>query len=102
MILGRVVGEIHSTINHPFYEAKRLLIVEKTRPDGHPAGGYLIAIDAVDAGPGEPVLVLDEGNSARQVFGSANAPVRSVIVGIIDRVAVGADAMERATGIEPV
>ena len=102
MILGRVVGEIHSTINHPFYDARRLMIVEKTRPDGHAAGGYLIAVDAVDAGPGDPVLVLDEGNSARQVFASTNAPVRSVIVGIVDRVEAGARAMERATGIEPV
>lgn len=102
MILGRVIGEIYSTINHPFYESKRLMIVERTRPDGRPAGGYLVAVDVVDAGPGEPVLVLDEGNSARQVFGSTNDPVRSVIVGIVDRVQVGADAMERATGIEPV
>jgi len=40
----------------------------------------------VDAGPGDRVLVLDEGNGARQVFASTNAPVRSVIVGIIDAV----------------
>ncbi|MBE3088142.1 MAG: ethanolamine utilization protein EutN, partial [Chloroflexi bacterium] len=52
MILGRVVGAIHSTINHPFYDARTLLIVEKTRPDGEPAGGYLVAVDTVDAGIG--------------------------------------------------
>ncbi len=86
MTLGRVVGEIHSTVNHPFYEARTLLVVERIRPDGSAAGGYLIAVDTVDAGPGDPVLVVDEGNSARQVLASANAPVRSVIVGIVDRV----------------
>jgi microcompartment protein CcmK/EutM len=86
MILGRVVGEIHSTINHPFYDAKRLMVVERVQPGGEPASGYLIAVDAVDAGPGEAVLVLDEGNGARQVFASASGPVRSVIVGIVDRV----------------
>jgi microcompartment protein CcmK/EutM len=86
MILGRVTGEIHSTINHPFYDAKKLLVVEKTDPDGRPTGDYLIAVDAVDAGAGERVIVLDEGNGARQVLASADAPVRSVVVGIIDHV----------------
>jgi microcompartment protein CcmK/EutM len=89
MTLGRVVGAIHSTVNHPFYEARKLLVVERIRPDGSAAGGYLIAVDTVDAGPGDPVLVLDEGNGARQVLASANGPVRSVIVGIVDRVEAG-------------
>lgn len=88
MITGKVSGEIYATIKHPFYEGKRMLVVEKTKPDGSPAGDYLIAVDrATDAGVGEPVLVVDEGNSARQIFDSANAPVRSVVVGIIDHVA---------------
>ncbi len=86
MILGRVAGEIHSTINHPFYDAKKLLVVERTDADGRATGDYLIAVDVVGAGPGERVLVLDEGNGARQVFASADAPVRSVVVGIIDHV----------------
>jgi ethanolamine utilization protein EutN len=86
MIIGRVTGEIHSTINHPFYDSKKLLVVEKTDPAGKPTGDYLIAVDVVDAGVGEPVLVLDEGNGARQVFASADAPVRSVVVGIIDEI----------------
>jgi ethanolamine utilization protein EutN len=86
MILGRVIGEIHSTINHPFYDSRKLLVVERTGPDGKPTAGYVIAVDVVGSGVGEHVLVLDEGNGARQVFGSADAPVRSVVVGIIDRV----------------
>jgi len=86
VILGRVIGEIHSTINHPFYDARKLLVVERTDAAGTPAGGYVIAVDVVDAGVGERVLVLDEGNGARQVFGSADAPVRSVVVGIVDQV----------------
>ena len=88
MILGRVTGEITSTINHPFYDAKKLLVVERTSPDGQPLADYLIAVDAVGAGVGERVLVLDEGNGARQVFNSTDAPVRSVVVGIIDAVTV--------------
>jgi microcompartment protein CcmK/EutM len=87
MILGRVIGSITSTINHPFYDGKTLLVVERIDATGVPLADYLIAIDTVGAGAGERVLVLDEGNGARQVFASKDAPVRSVIVGIVDEVA---------------
>jgi ethanolamine utilization protein EutN len=86
MIVGRVIGEIHSTINHPFYDSKKLLVVEKTDPTGQPTDDYVIAVDVVDAGVGEQVLVLDEGNGARQVLASSDAPVRSVVIGIIDEI----------------
>ena len=89
MILGRVIGSITSTINHPFYDGRKLMVVEKTDAAGTALADYLIAVDTVGAGPGERVLVLDEGNGARQVFASADAPVRSVIVGIIDQVEQG-------------
>jgi microcompartment protein CcmK/EutM len=90
MILGRVIGSITSTINHPFYDSKKLLVVEKTDAAGSALADYLIAVDTVGSGVGERVLVLDEGNGARQVVGSSDAPVRSVIVGIIDHVEAGA------------
>ena len=80
MILGTVIGEIHGTIKHKFYEGKRLLVVEKQN------GDYLIAVDAVGSGAGERVIVLDEGNGARQVLESADGPVRSVVVAIVDDV----------------
>ena len=86
MILGKVIGNIHSTINHPFYDNQKLLVVERIETDGKPAAGYLVAIDRAGAGPGETVLILDEGNGARQVFESADGPVRSVIVGIVDQI----------------
>jgi len=86
MILGTVRGNIVSTINHPFYDGKKLLIVEREDFTGKPAG-YLIAIDGgVSAGVGERVLVIDEGNSARQVVKNDQAPLRSIIIGIVDRV----------------
>jgi microcompartment protein CcmK/EutM len=85
MIIGTVRGDIVSTINHPFYGGKRLLIVERENFDGKP-GGYLIAMDSgVSAGVGERVLVIDEGNSARQIVADTQAPVRSIIAGVIDR-----------------
>jgi microcompartment protein CcmK/EutM len=84
VILGRVIGEVYGTIKHAFYEGKRLLVVEKLAHNGSSTGDYLIAADSVGSGAGEMVLVLDEGNGARQVLQSADGPVRSVIVGIID------------------
>lgn len=86
MILGLVAGEMYGTIKHPFYEGKRLLVVEKTTVEGKPTGDYLIAVDSVGAGAGERVIVLDEGTGARQVLNSKDGPVRSVVVGIVDDV----------------
>lgn len=88
MILGRVCGTIHSTINHEFYDGKRLLIVDRLNPDGTAAGDYLIAVDWADSGAGEKVLVIDEGNSARQIVDDSMAPIRSIIVGVVDEVSV--------------
>jgi microcompartment protein CcmK/EutM len=89
MIVGTVTGHLHSTIAHPFYRAKPLLLVEREDASGVPTGAYLIAVDTVGAGVGQRVLVLDEGNGARQVMASADGPVRSVIVGIVDDVFTG-------------
>jgi ethanolamine utilization protein EutN len=89
MIVGKVSGEIYSTINHPFYNGKKLLIVDKIAPPGVEASGYLIAVDSVGAGVGETVLVIDEGNSARQIVDSTTAPLRSIIIGIVDEIALG-------------
>ena len=86
MILGSVAGEIHATIQHPFYAGRKLLLVEREDAAGRRTGAYLVAVDSVGAGVGERVLVLDEGNGARQVLASADGPVRSVIVGIVDDV----------------
>ncbi len=86
MILGTVTGTIHSTIAHEFYRARKLLIVEREDGGGRRTGSYLVAVDAAGAGVGERVLVLDEGNGARQVTGSVDGPVRSIVVGIVDAV----------------
>ncbi len=87
MKLGKVVGTVVSTINHPFYDARRLLICDLVTLEGT-ADGYIIAVDTVDAGVGETVLILDEGNSSRQIFDIATGPIRSTIVGIVDEVTI--------------
>lgn len=88
MILGIVRGSIVSTINHPFYDERKLLVVDRCDESWASTGKYLVAIDTVAAGVGDRVLVLDEGNGARQIVDDAGAPVRSVIVGIVDHVDV--------------
>lgn len=88
MILARVKGEVVSTIKHPFYANRRVLLLDRIAPDGKDLGGYLVAIDSVDAGVGQTVLVIDEGNSARQIVNDPSAPLRSVIIGIVDDITV--------------
>ncbi|HVP38701.1 MAG TPA: EutN/CcmL family microcompartment protein [Candidatus Saccharimonadales bacterium] len=86
MRLGYVVGEVVATVKIcPICNHKLLLVQlvdEKDRPKGQP----LIAVDCVDAGPGEKVLVVDEGNAASQILGGHREPVRTLIVGVVDHV----------------
>ncbi len=84
MIIGRVAGTVVSTICSPAYEERRLLLCDLLDERGRPTGEYTIAVDSVYAGAGETVLILDEGNSARQVLAWPEAPVRAVVVGVID------------------
>jgi ethanolamine utilization protein EutN len=86
--VGRVAGTVVSTISSPVFEGKRLLLCDVLDASGEPDGSYLICVDTVGSGAGETVLILDEGNSARQVLGVVTAPVRAVVVGIVDQLDV--------------
>lgn len=86
MKLGRVSGTVVSTISHPIFDGRRLLICDVLDAGGADTGDYLICVDSVGAGAGETVLILDEGNGARQVVAAPDAPIRAVIVGIVDEV----------------
>jgi ethanolamine utilization protein EutN len=83
--IAQVAGTVVSPISHPFFEGHRLLLCDLLAADGS-TDGYLIAVDVVDAGVGEQVLICDEGTSARQIFGVETGPIRSVIVGIVDEI----------------
>lgn len=86
MKLARVVGTVVSTINVPVFDGRKLLVCDLLDPEGRPSGGYLIAVDTVGAGDGETVLLIDEGNSARQILDASDAPVRTLVAGIVDEV----------------
>jgi len=88
MKVGKVAGSVVSTVNHPFFDGQRLLLCHLLDPEGETTG-YTIAVDRVDAGVGDTVLILDEGSSARQFFGIDTGPVRAVIAGIVDDVEFG-------------
>jgi microcompartment protein CcmK/EutM len=93
MKLGRVAGTVVSTINSPVFDERRLLLCDLLGGGGEPDGGYLIAVDAVGAGAGEVVLILDEGNGARQIVAQDPAPIRAVVVGIVDELIVDGDSV---------
>jgi microcompartment protein CcmK/EutM len=88
MILGKVVGTIVTTISHPHYKNRRLLVVQPLLMDGETpdASDDFIALDNTHAGIGDTVLVNREGNGARQALKNPDAAVISVIVGIVDSV----------------
>jgi microcompartment protein CcmK/EutM len=87
MYIGRVSGTVVATIKNELFEGRKLLVVDKLDLAGQPTSKYDIAVDMVQAGVGDLVLVLDEGNSARQIVDREPlGAIRAVIVGIIDQV----------------
>jgi microcompartment protein CcmK/EutM len=89
MILARITGNVVSTIHHPIVDGKKMLLAERLDQDSKPTGGYVIAMDAIGAGMGETVIILDEGSGARQILDDDQAPIRSIVVGIVDAVELG-------------
>ena len=85
MILGRIVGTVVSTRKDPRLEGKKLLIVKPISPDGADESGYMIAVDTVDSGFRETVLLVT-GSSARMAAECKDRPVDAAIVGIVDTV----------------
>jgi microcompartment protein CcmK/EutM len=89
MYIGRVTGTVVATIKNELFEGRRLLVVNKVDLEGQSTAKYDIAVDMVQAGVGDRVLVLDEGNSARQIVDREPlGAIRAVVVGIVDDVDV--------------
>lgn len=91
MIAGRVVASVVSTEKHPHYAGRKLLMVQPLDASLAPKGRPIVAVDGVQAGIGDLVLVVDEGGSARSVVGDQDAvTIRTAICGIIDTIDLGA------------
>jgi len=87
MYIGRVAGTVVATIKNELFEGRKLLVVSKMDLEGQSTTKYDIAVDMVQAGVGDRVLVLDEGNSARQIVDREPlGAIRAVIVGFVDDV----------------
>lgn len=86
MILARVTGMMTSSHKDLELADYKLLVVQPLGLDLEPDGEEMIAIDRVGAGIGEQVLVLREGNAARQVTGRDRIPLQNVVIGVVDRV----------------
>ena len=89
MLLARVVGTVVATRKDPRLVSNKLLIARPMDPHGKPEGNYLVALDTVDAGVGETVLIVS-GSSARMAAGMKDCPVDAAIVGIVDAIDVAA------------
>ena len=85
MLLAKIVGTVVATRKDPRLVSCKLLVVRPVDPRGKADGNYLVAIDTVDAGVGETVLIVS-GSSARMASGLKDCPVDAAIVGIIDAV----------------
>ncbi|HWG36254.1 MAG TPA: EutN/CcmL family microcompartment protein [Terriglobales bacterium] len=97
MILGRVVGEIVATQKHPSHEGRKLLRIAPEAvehegaalaPSGMPPGA-LIALDSVDAGVGDRVLVVLDGFAAMSAVERPRSPIDAAVVGVVEQVDVG-------------
>ena len=88
MILAKIVGTVVATRKDPRLVSCKLLIARPMDPTGKPEGNYVVAIDTVNAGFGETVLIVS-GSSARMAAGMKDCPVDAAIVGIVDEIDIG-------------
>jgi microcompartment protein CcmK/EutM len=88
MYIGKVIGTVVATIKIDHLQDRKLLLVDQLNLAGEETGYYDIAVDVVQAGPGDTVMVIDEGNGARQILGLDPGAIRAVIVGVVDEIAL--------------
>jgi ethanolamine utilization protein EutN len=86
MLIGRVIGDIVATQKAASHEGMKLLVVQPLNLDGSDRGEAVVAVDAVDAGVGERVLLSTEGFSAMTSVGRPNSPIDTAVIGVIDSV----------------
>jgi microcompartment protein CcmK/EutM len=88
LFIAKVLGTVVASVKHEVYQGKKIMVVQPVDLHGNYKGNSLLAIDEVRAGVGDTVLVLNEGSSARQVVNNELAPLRAVIMGVVDHYGV--------------
>ena len=86
MILGKVIDQVVATQKHPRFEGRKLLFIQPLNLSLEPEGDALLAIDAVDAGIGDTVLVVQDGWAACHLLGQKESPVDAGVIGVVDHV----------------
>ena len=86
MLIGRVVGDIVATQKAPSHEGRKILVVQPLNLDGSERGEVMLALDAVDAGVGDRVLVSTEGWSSMTSVGRPQSPIDNAVIGVVDSV----------------
>ncbi|MCP4214870.1 MAG: EutN/CcmL family microcompartment protein [bacterium] len=86
MKLCRVIGNVTATIKYPCFDGHKVMMVQPVDEKGNDVSQSFLSCDTVNAGPGDVVLVQQEGNTARELLGTKQDPFHSVIVGIVDNV----------------
>jgi microcompartment protein CcmK/EutM len=86
MKLCRVIGNVVATRKDPSFKGHKFMLVQPIDKEGNDISHSFISCDTVSAGPGDVVLVQQEGNTARELLGTMDDPFHSVIVGIVDKV----------------
>lgn len=86
MLIGKVIGDVVATQKSPSHAGRKILVVQPLNLDGSDRGEAVLALDAVDAGIGDRVLVVTEGFSAMTAVGRPNSPIDMAVVGVIDSV----------------
>jgi microcompartment protein CcmK/EutM len=89
MLLARVVGNVVATQKNAKLEGTKLLLVQPEDVNGAPRGAAVLAIDGVDAGVGDRVLLIQDGRSAQLVLGKGVAAVDAAVIGVVDAVELG-------------
>jgi microcompartment protein CcmK/EutM len=88
MLIGRVTGDLVATQKSPSHEGRKILVVQPLNLDGTDRGDEVLALDAVDAGVGDRVLVVTEGWGAMTSVGREHAPIDMAVIGVVDTVAL--------------
>jgi len=86
MLIARVIGDVVATQKAPSHQGRKILVVQPLNLDGSDRGEPVLALDAVDAGTGDRVLVTTEGFSSMTAVGRPNSPIDMAVIGVIDEV----------------
>lgn len=92
MLIAKVIGDVVATEKHESHQGRKALLVQPLNLDGSDRGNAVIALDSVDAGVGDRVLLIQEGFSAMTAVGRPDSPIDMAVIGVIDEIDIFADA----------